>query len=50
MKIEELSESPNRLKELSNLGYKFAKENLDAEKGRQKYVDWVNELLKLKSS
>ena len=49
-KIVELSKNPNRLKELSDLGYKFAKENLDAEKGRQKYLDWVNDLLKLKSS
>ena len=49
-KIIELSKNPKRLKELSDLGYKFAKENLDAEKGRQKYLDWVNELLKLKSS
>lgn len=49
-KIEELSKNPNRLKELSDLGYEFAKENLDAEKGRQKYLDWVNGLLKLKSS
>ena len=49
-KIEELSKNPKRLKELSDLGYKFAKENLDAEKGRQKYLDWVNALLKLKSS
>ena len=50
MKIEELSKNPKRLKELSDLGYKFAKENLDAEKGRQKYLDWVNALLKMKSS
>ena len=49
-KIEELSKNPKRLKELSNLGYKFAKNNLDAEKGRQKYLDWVNALLKMKSS
>ena len=49
-KIEELSKNPKRLKELSDLGYKFAKENLDAEKGRQKYLDWVNALLKMKSS
>ena len=50
MKIEELSKNPKRLKKLSDLGYKFAKENLDAEKGRQKYLDWVNALLKMKSS
>ena len=49
-KIEELSKNPNRLKELADLGYKFAKENLDAKKGRQKYLDWVNDLLNLKSS
>ena len=49
-KIEGLRKNPKRLKELSDLGYKFAKENLDAEKGRQKYLDWVNELLKLQSS
>ena len=49
-KIEELSKNLKRLKELSDLGYKFAKENLDAEKGRQKYLDWVNALLKMKSS
>ncbi|NBQ84883.1 MAG: glycosyltransferase WbuB [Methylophilaceae bacterium] len=49
-RIEELSENPTKLKELSDLGYIFAKENLDAEKGRQKYLDWVNALLKLKSS
>ena len=49
-KIEELSKNPKRLKELSNLGYEFAKKNLDAEKGRQKYLDWVNALLKMKSS
>jgi glycosyltransferase involved in cell wall biosynthesis len=50
IKIEELSENPKRLKELSDLGYKFAKENLDAEIGRQKYLHWVNALLKMKSS
>ena len=49
-KIEELSKNSKRLKELSDLGYKFAKENLDAEKGRQKYLDWVNALLKMKAS
>ena len=49
-KIEELSKNPKRLNELSNLGYKFAKDNLGAEKGRQKYLDWVNALLKMKSS
>ena len=49
-KIEELSKNPKRLNELSDLGYKFAKENLDAEKGRQKYLDWVNALLKMKPS
>ena len=48
-KIEELSKSPNRLKVTSDLGYKFAKENLDAEKGRQKYLNWVSELLKMKT-
>ena len=50
MKIEELSKGPMRLKELSDLGHKFAKENLDAEIGRQKYLHWVNALLKMKSS
>lgn len=49
-KIIELSKNPKRLKELSDLGYKFAKDNLDAEKGRQKYLDWVNALFKMKSS
>jgi len=46
-KIEELSRQPEKLKDLALRGKVFAEENLSAEVGRKKYLDWVEELISL---
>ena len=46
--IRELSKNPEKRKELASKGLKFARENLDAEIGREKYLDWVNSLIQSK--
>ena len=46
-KIEELSEQPDKLKNLARKGKEFAEANLSPEVGRKKYLDWVEELISL---
>jgi len=46
--IEDLSQDPEKRKKLASKGLEFAKNNLDAEIGRGKYLDWVNSLIQSK--
>jgi len=46
-KIEELSEQPDKLKNLARKGKEFAEANLSPEVGRKKYLDWVEELISM---
>jgi len=46
-KIEELSEQPDKLKDLARKGKEFAEANLSPEVGRKKYLDWVEELISM---
>ena len=45
--ILELSKNPIRREELAKLGLEFARRNLSAERGRTRYLQWVNELLEV---
>jgi colanic acid biosynthesis glycosyl transferase WcaI len=44
-RIHLLSQNPIRRDELAKLGFEFARKNLDAEKGRARYLQWVKELI-----
>ena len=46
--IEELSRNPERRFELAKKGLEFARVHLDPEIGRQKYLDWVENLIESK--
>jgi len=46
--IEDLSQDPEKRKQLASKGLEFARKNLDAEIGRRKYLDWVNTLIESK--
>ena len=46
--IENLSQDPEKRKQLASKGLEFARKNLDAEIGRRKYLDWVNSLIQSK--
>jgi len=46
--IEDLSQDPEKRKQLASKGLEFARKNLDAETGRRKYLDWVNTLIESK--
>jgi glycosyltransferase involved in cell wall biosynthesis len=46
--IEELSRNPAKRFELSTKGFQFARAHLDPEIGRQKYLDWVENLIESK--
>jgi len=46
--IRELSQNPLKRKDFASKGLEFAKNNLDAEIGRRKYLDWVNSLIQSK--
>jgi len=46
--IEDLSQDPEKRKQLASKGLEFARKNLDAEIGRRKYLDWVNSLIQSK--
>ena len=46
--IEELSRNPERRIELAKKGLEFARVHLDPEIGRQKYLDWVDNLIESK--
>ena len=46
--IEELSRNQNRLDELAKLGSEFAVKHLDPEIGREKYLNWVENLIQSK--
>jgi len=46
--IEDLSQDPEKRKRLASKGLEFARNNLGAEVGRKKYLDWVNSLIQSK--
>lgn len=46
--IEELSRNPEKRLELVRRGFQFARTHLDPEIGRQKYLDWVENLIESK--
>jgi glycosyltransferase involved in cell wall biosynthesis len=46
--IEELSRNPEKRFELAKKGLEFARVHLDPEIGRQKYLDWVENLIESK--
>jgi len=46
--IEELSRNPEKRFELATKGFQFARAHLDPEIGRQKYLDWVENLIESK--
>ena len=46
--IRELSQNPEKRRDLASKGLEFARKNLDAEIGRKKYFDWVNSLIQSK--
>ena len=46
--IEELSRNPEKRLELARRGFQFARTHLDPEIGRQKYLDWVENLIESK--
>jgi len=46
--IEELSRNPAKRFELATKGFQFARTHLDPEIGRQKYLDWVENLIESK--
>jgi glycosyltransferase involved in cell wall biosynthesis len=46
--IEELSRNPAKRFELATKGFLFARAHLDPEIGRQKYLDWVENLIESK--
>jgi len=46
--IEDLSQDPEKRRQLASKGLEFARKNLDAEIGRRKYLDWVNSLIESK--
>ena len=48
--IKELKNNKTKMEFLAKAGLEFAEANLDPIMGRKKYVDWVNALLKMKSS
>ena len=48
-KIVDLKNNPERRRELATLGAKFARENLDPEIGREKYLIWVRNLIQYKA-
>ena len=47
-KIIELKDNSSRRKELASVGSEFARNNLDPETGRKRYIEWVNQLISSK--
>ena len=46
--IKEMSHNPKKRNDLASKGLEFARNNLGAENGRRKYLDWVNSLVQSK--
>jgi glycosyltransferase involved in cell wall biosynthesis len=46
--MEELSRNPEKRLELVRRGFQFARTHLNSEIGRQKYLDWVENLIESK--
>ena len=46
--IKEMSHNPEKRNDLASKGLEFARNNLGAENGRRKYLDWVNSLVQSK--
>jgi glycosyltransferase involved in cell wall biosynthesis len=46
--MEELSRNPEKRFQLAKKGFEFARVHLDPEIGREKYLDWVENLIESK--
>jgi hypothetical protein len=50
LKIEELSENPRRLDDLTKKGRDFAVKHLDPRVGRASYLEWIEKLVQIEKN